>query len=254
MSKPAMRPEVFVGSFLLIILIFWFIPMRVAHGEDIYVFQDAEGTLHYATLSRIPPSYRKSASLYLKEHQSSSIVRRRLSRRETSALVFPKKRSSSLQEDSGSLSLEKGGWRSQPSREGEDLYDEIIFAASRAYGIDFSLLKAVIRAESNFNPKAVSPKGACGLMQLMPSTAQDLGVRDVFDPEENIHAGTRYLKWLYEIFEEDWTRALAAYNAGPSRVGTQGIPDIRETHDYVRRVGDFYRIYHEKSGLRVVSK
>jgi soluble lytic murein transglycosylase-like protein len=139
-------------------------------------------------------------------------------------------------------------------REGEDFYDGIILDASRTYELDFCLIKAIIRAESNFNPTAVSPKGACGLMQLMPSTAKDLGVQDVFNPEENIHAGTRYLKWLYETFEGDWPKAIAAYNAGPGRVGFQGIPYIPETHEYLRRVSDFYRIYQEMSGLRVVSK
>lgn len=107
--------------------------------------------------------------------------------------------------------------------------------------IDANLIKAVIRAESNFNPHALSPKGAKGLMQLMPATARRFGVVNIYDPDENIQGGIKYLRFLLDMFDQDLKYALAAYNAGENavlRVG--GIPPIRETVDYVRRVTRFY--------------
>ncbi len=119
--------------------------------------------------------------------------------------------------------------------------EDIIKEASRAHGLPINLLRAVIRAESNFDPKAVSPKGAMGLMQLMPGTARDLYVRDPFSPKENIMAGAKYLRTLLERFNWDLRLALAAYNAGPERVETsKGIPNIPETVEFVQRVLKFY--------------
>ncbi|MBW2174815.1 MAG: transglycosylase SLT domain-containing protein [Deltaproteobacteria bacterium] len=115
------------------------------------------------------------------------------------------------------------------------LYDRYISAAARKHGISSSLIKAVIKAESDFNPRAVSKKGACGLMQLMPETAKDLGVVDLFDPKENIFGGTRYLKKML---------TLAAYNAGPGKVKARnGIPQIPETRTFVRRVMKYREHY-----------
>ncbi|MFO0753427.1 MAG: transglycosylase SLT domain-containing protein [Thermodesulfovibrionales bacterium] len=113
----------------------------------------------------------------------------------------------------------------------------IVEEKARQHDVDAGLVKAVIRAESNWNPLAVSPKGALGLMQLMPGTASLLGVLNPFDPVENIDGGTRYLKMLLEKFSGDLPLALAAYNAGPKRVErSYSVPSIPETIAYVKKV------------------
>ena len=119
-----------------------------------------------------------------------------------------------------------------------DRYDKIIRQAARKHGIDSSLIKAVIRAESDFDKHAVSSKGAQGLMQLMPETAKELEVEDSFDPKENIHAGVRYLKRQLKNFQNDVSLALAAYNAGENAVRRYGhrIPPYKETRTFVDRV------------------
>ena len=113
-------------------------------------------------------------------------------------------------------------------------------AAARRHGLDPDLVLAVIAVESAFRPDAVSPKGAQGLMQLMPPTARGLGVTDSFDPRQNIEAGVRYLKYLQDMYKDD-RLALAAYNAGPAAVQKyKWIPPYPETQDYVNRVGQQY--------------
>jgi transglycosylase-like protein with SLT domain len=120
---------------------------------------------------------------------------------------------------------------------------EVVDAASGRYRLDPDLVNSVIKAESGFNVRAVSPKGAQGLMQLMPSTASSLGVQDVFDPRANVEGGTRYLRELLERYNFDLVKALAAYNAGPLRVEQyRGVPPYYETRAYVARiVRDFNR-------------
>ena len=116
-------------------------------------------------------------------------------------------------------------------------YASLIRAAAEKHGLEEELLASVIAAESGFDPRAVSPKGAQGLMQLMPATAARLEVRDAFDPAQNIEAGTRYLKELLGRYQGDLRLALAAYNAGPERVTQyKGIPPFAETRAYIRRV------------------
>jgi soluble lytic murein transglycosylase-like protein len=116
-----------------------------------------------------------------------------------------------------------------------------IHDAARAHGVDPRLVAAVARRESAFNARAVSQKGACGIMQLMPATAQYLGVRNVFDPRENIFGGTRYLRTLLDTFNGDLDLTLAAYNAGPGAVSKhRGIPPYRETQAYVAAVRKTY--------------
>jgi soluble lytic murein transglycosylase-like protein len=115
--------------------------------------------------------------------------------------------------------------------------NELVNAASGRYRLDPDLVSSVIKAESGFNVRAVSPKGAQGLMQLMPDTASKLGVPDAFDPRANVEGGTRYLRELLERYDFDLVKALAAYNAGPLRVEQYGgVPPYYETRAYVARV------------------
>jgi hypothetical protein len=128
------------------------------------------------------------------------------------------------------------GWLQLPVPDLAPYAREIREAAER-YGVEEGLIKAVIRVESGFNSRAVSPKGARGLMQLMPGTASMLGVRDSFDPRQNIDGGVRHLRGLIDRFGSDLKLALAAYNAGEQAVMNHGgIPPYRETRDYVTRI------------------
>jgi hypothetical protein len=128
------------------------------------------------------------------------------------------------------------GWLRVPGGDTSRYAVEIREAAAR-YGVPERLVSAVIRVESAFNPRAISPKGARGLMQLMPETASMLGVRNTFDPQENIDGGVRHLRGLIDRFANNLPLALAAYNAGERAVATyQGIPPYPETRDYVTRV------------------
>jgi hypothetical protein len=128
-------------------------------------------------------------------------------------------------------------------------YDALIEAAATRHKVDYALIKAVIKAESNFDHNAVSPKGAQGLMQLMPQTASSLQVRDSFEPEANIEGGVRYLRYLIHVYGGDLRLALAAYNAGEKAVARhRGIPPYAETRNYVHRVLDLYNLYRKESG------
>jgi len=127
----------------------------------------------------------------------------------------------------------------------------LVREASERHGVDADFLASVIRQESGGNSRAVSPAGARGLMQLMPATAEQLGVQDSFDPEQNVDGGARYLRELLERYRGDAVRALAAYNAGPEAVDRyQGVPPYPETRSYVRSV---VRDYNSKKKSRAAS-
>ena len=128
-----------------------------------------------------------------------------------------------------------------------DLFND----AAREHGIDARLLAAVAHRESRGNPNAISPVGACGVMQLMPATARYLGVKDVFDPRQNVFAGAKYLRTLLDTFNGDLDLTLAAYNAGPGAVQRfHGVPPYRETREYVASIRTAYARSTRRSPLR----
>ena len=126
----------------------------------------------------------------------------------------------------------------------ERRFHPIILQEANRYKVDPCLVKAIIMAESGYNPKAISKRGAKGLMQLMPSTAEALGVEDIFNPEQNISGGIRYFKQLVNKFDGDVKLALAAYNAGSQNVRHyQGIPPFKSTQFYIEKVFKYYKQY-----------
>ena len=135
------------------------------------------------------------------------------------------------------------------------LYRSIIQQVARRYKIDPAMVRAIIMAESGYNPQAVSHRGAQGLMQLMPGTADMFGVADSFDPEHNITAGVRYFRLLVDLFDGDRALALAAYNAGPGNVQRhQGIPPYKTTRRYVKKVMAYYQCYRQVGQSETISK
>lgn len=131
-------------------------------------------------------------------------------------------------------------------------FRDLIEAAAAQYLVDADLITSVIAAESNFDPQAISRRNARGLMQLLPETASRLGVRDIFDPKENINAGTRYLGDLLKHYNNDLVLALAAYNAGPEKVQRYGrVPPYAETISYVRRIKRDFESRKSGTGAKV---
>lgn len=133
----------------------------------------------------------------------------------------------------------------------EERYDEIILKASERYTLPPALIKSIIRAESNFNPKAVSKKGAVGLMQLMPETQKQLGVNDPFNPAQNVFGGTKFFAALLNKFHQSASLALIGYNAGPKaaeRVKRFHIKPPQETQKFIREVARFYMKYRKEFG------
>ncbi|MEW6467152.1 MAG: transglycosylase SLT domain-containing protein [Pseudomonadota bacterium] len=140
------------------------------------------------------------------------------------------------------------GWSDSSSaarwRLNQAAYDDLIRRTASQHGVDQALVRAVVHAESGFNPQAVSPKGATGLMQLMPATASRFGVRNIHDPHENVRGGVAYLRFLLDLFGGDVRLAVAAYNAGEGAVKKfGGIPPYDETITYVSRVMNLHGRY-----------
>ncbi|HHO48548.1 MAG TPA: DUF4124 domain-containing protein [Desulfobacteraceae bacterium] len=188
-----------------------------AAAADIYVYVDGNGVSHY---TNVPAGSR---------YKPMRLGRLNTPRENTAGLP---------------ASANKQTASRNPAR-----YDHHIREAALSHRIDPLLIKAIIHTESNFDPYAVSHRGAQGLMQLMPGTAKLMRVGNPFDPAENIRGGTRYFRQLLNSYEGDLALSLAAYNAGPGRVTKNGpLPGIRETREYVDRVIQRYRSYQQKSG------
>lgn len=179
---------------------------------DIYRYYDENGVLH---LTDTPPDSRYK--LYMATKKAPSAIQATFENRRQRAI--PAKRKS--------------------------LYEEMVAAAAKTFSLEPELLHAVISAESAYNPLARSPKGARGLMQLMPDTAKRYGVEDSYDPLQNIQGGAAYLRDLLTLFGNDLHLAIAAYNAGEGMVMRHGykIPPFRETLQYVPKVMNYYRQY-----------
>ena len=137
--------------------------------------------------------------------------------------------------------------------EGSRLYDDLIIAHARMNGLRADLVRAVVQVESAFNARARSPKGALGLMQLMPATIRQFGVKNPFSPEENVRAGAAYLRTLLDRYQNNEVLALAAYNAGPGAVDKHGqsVPPYRETQNYVAQIGQLSGRHIEARGNQI---
>jgi soluble lytic murein transglycosylase-like protein len=183
-----------------------------ARGGEVYSYVDADGVVHF---SNAPTDGR-----YRKVTRTSDV-----------AGVY--------------RAAPRAGTGGAPAARGQNGYDPHIRTAAEKYRIPVELLRAVMAVESNYNPRALSEKGAIGLMQLMPRTAQDMYVGDIWDPAQNIEGGARYLRHLANQYEGDVVKTLAAYNAGPEAVRRAGgtVPNIPETREYVRRVLALYQDY-----------
>lgn len=181
-------------------------PLATARA-DIYRYEDPDGTLHFTDA---PTD--KRFKVFMRDIKKDKKLR--------TAFKLP-------------------GYARNPAE-----FEPIINSCSREFGVDSSLVKAVIHAESGYNPSAVSAKGAQGLMQLMPKTAQGLKVSDCFNPSDNIRGGVRYLRFLLDTFKGDESLALAAYNSGMGSVAKYGgIPPFKETQSYVAKVLSYRNNY-----------
>jgi hypothetical protein len=197
-----------VSAFLMALLV---VPLGAAASEGIYRYVEKDGTIVYTNVP--PPGSKRAKRLkgtFTQAQAPTAPVR---------------------------------GRASAPA----DLEPHIETSAKR-YRIPASLVRAIMQAESNFDPNAVSPKGACGLMQLMPQTAAEMYVKDIFDEKENIEGGVRYLRVLANQFNGDMVKMIAAYNAGPDAVRKYGgrVPPYAETQEYVRKVLQLYYHYKER--------
>jgi soluble lytic murein transglycosylase-like protein len=200
----------------LLALLLLLAPPLAARAGEVYSYVDADGVIHF-TNAPSDPRYRQVR----RTHEVAGLYR--------------------------SQPASRGAAESRPlpaaGRPGP--YLDHVRAASTRYKLPEALILAVMAVESNFDPRALSDKGAMGLMQLMPATARDLFVSDAWDPAQNIEGGSRYLRLLANQYSGDMIRTLAAYNAGPDAVRRAGdnVPDIPETREYVRKVVALYQTY-----------
>jgi len=151
----------------------------------------------------------------------------------------------------------KRSWRYADERQPlfHSKFDKLIAEAAKHFDVDAALVSAVIKQESDYNPRETSNKGARGLMQLMPSTAERFGVTNSYDPVANVYAGTRYLQWLLQKFEGNADLAVAAYNAGEGNVWKyNGVPPFRETVNYINRIAKHVRALESLGGAPVASR
>jgi soluble lytic murein transglycosylase-like protein len=193
---------------IVLSLLLYFLLSAAPSSAGIYRYEDERGVIHFTNCPRDP-----KFKLYIRE---------------------------STRDDPEALRSVSYGYRDTTA------YDHLISECSQKYQVDFALIKAMIRAESGFNPRAVSRKGAKGLMQLMPETALRMNVPNAFSPRDNIEGGVRYFKYLLYLFNNDLRLSLAAYNAGENLVSQLGtIPPYRETIDYVHKVLNFYQDYRQ---------
>jgi len=193
-------------SVLLILQICLLTLIATPAGADIYRYEDDEGIIHFTDA----PTDRRF-KVFMRDLKKDKQLRTKL---QLSKSVNPAE------------------------------YDQIIASCATKYGVNPSLIKAVIHAESGYNPNAVSRKGASGLMQLMPSTARSLKVSNSFDPKDNVEGGVKYLRFLLDTFRGDVSLAVAAYNAGLNNVAKYGgIPPYNETRTYVNRVLSYMQSY-----------
>ena len=220
--------RLFLTVFLLLA-----ISLPVSAGAAMYAYVDARGICHYTNVpgnGRYKLSERPPRRLGSPEQQLINTI----TRRSTSGLARAG--------GGGIGGYYRGGYGVY--RTAPQTLNRYIQVAAMNHQVDPLLFKAVIKAESNFDPNALSPKGAQGLMQLMPGTAKDLRVNDPFDPLQNINGGTKYLRYLLDNFKGNVELSLAAYNAGPGNVEPHGvIPSIPETQNYVAKVMETYRSY-----------
>jgi hypothetical protein len=206
------------------IFIFWTPPAFA----DIYRYVDESGTIHFSDHPK-EVAYQK----VLSDPTPVQVVQETIA---TDVVTTKKSEKAPKVVASKPVRSKKG-----------DALDQMIETEARNYGMEPALVKAVVHAESSFDARAVSSAGAMGLMQLMPKTGKEFGLKDPFNPRENVRVGTRYLRNLLNIFNNDLPLALAAYNAGMNKVMKYGgIPPYRETQRYVKKVMKFYETYAQK--------